>query len=135
VATAHPILARDQLVGVVVAASSNHVVQSTTILVDSIGGEGVEHKGGHGTQVGQAAPQAIVDTQVRRVQLARLARVEALGGVLQVPKVHVAHLAAFMDSDAAQVSRLHCPGASLPLGHHQRLHQIPSQSLVALILK
>mmetsp|Transcript_99527 Transcript_99527/g.310083 ORF Transcript_99527/g.310083 Transcript_99527/m.310083 type:complete len:316 (+) Transcript_99527:92-1039(+) len=114
-------------IGVGVAARANDVVHTGTVPVIAIPIQRVVRDGRHRPQVRQRRPEPVARRDVRRMQLARLAREEALREVVRVIQVEVADLRALAGHDAEELPGAHLESAGVPRWHHD----LPGQSQVA----
>ena len=118
------VLAGQQLVHVGVAARAQQVVHAAAVAVDAVAGQRVLGDGGHGAQVGQRRPEAVMGADVGLLQLARARGPHAFARVVQVPHVEVRHLRAFQRDDAEHVAGRHLPGEAAADRHHVRFDQL-----------
>ena len=111
------IAARQQPVGVGVAARADDVVHAGAVLVPAVPGKRVMGDRRHRAQIGQGAPQPVAGRDVRRVQRARLAAEEALAEIVVAPQVEIADLRPLDADDAKEMTLGNAEGSGIARGN------------------
>ena len=115
--------ARQEMVGVGIAARPDDVVDARSELVDPVPIKGIAGNRCHRPQPRQVAPEAIAGADVRGVERPRLPAVEAFRQVICVPQVQVTHLRAVHGDDAKEVAGRHAERARVSRRHGQCVHR------------
>jgi len=111
--------ARQQVAGVGIAARANHVMHRSAEIILAIPVQRIVGDGRHRAQMREGGPHALAGGDMRAMQRAGLAGVEAFRQVMRVPQVQIAHLRAIDAGDAKEMPGGHVKGACVA-GWHQR---------------
>ena len=101
-------LAGEEVVGVRIAASSDHVVDAGAVFVEPVR-DRVLHNRRERAHVRHVRPEPITHREMSSVQRACLAREEPFGWIVRIPTIHIGDLRTLRADDAPQPARRHLP--------------------------